>query len=210
MKYAYVRVSSRTQSVQRQLFDLQPLHIPKENIYIDFQSGMDFQREQYQELKMRLKKGDVLYVKSIDRLGRNYTMIQEEWKSITKDINADIIVIDLPLLDTTRRMESLVDSFIADLVLEVLSFVAENERTKLKERQAEGIRIAKLKGTKFGRKKVILPLNFEEIVDDYVHDRININEALEILQISKNSFYKYAKIFATRDKNGVYRLKGKR
>lgn len=210
MKYAYVRVSSRTQSVQRQLFDLQPLNIPKENIYIDFQSGMDFQREQYQELKTRLKKGDVLYVKSIDRLGRNYTMIQEEWKSITKDINADIIVIDLPLLDTTRKMESLVDSFIADLVLEVLSFVAENERTKLKERQAEGIRMAKLKGTKFGRKKVILPLNFEEIVNDYIHERITINDALEALQISKNSFYKYAKIYATRDKNGVYRLKRKR
>ena len=153
--YGYVRVSTLTQKIDRQMNELYNLGIDKKYIYIDKQSGKDFNRPNYQKLKKKLKKDDLLIIKSIDRLGRNYEMIIEEWACITKIIKANIFVIDFPLLDT-RSETNLIGKFVSDIFLQVLSFVAENERQNIKQRQMEGIRIAKLKGTHMGRPKIIL------------------------------------------------------
>ena len=146
MKYGYVRVSTTTQNVDRQLDEMFKQGLDEKQIYIDKQSGKDFERPNYQKMKKRLKENDLLIIKSIDRLGRNYEMIIEEWSSITKDIKADIVVLDFPLLDTRTDNKNLVGKFISDIVLQVLSFVAQNERENIRQRQAEGIKIAKEKG----------------------------------------------------------------
>ena len=153
--YAYIRVSSMTQSIDRQLEDIKTFNLCKKNIYIDKESGKDFKRKRYQSLIKKLKKNDLLIIKSIDRLGRKYEMIIEQWSYITKSIGADILVIDMPLLDTRKQVNGLVGKFIGDIVLQVLSFVAENERTNIKQRQAEGIKIARAKGIHLGRPKYI-------------------------------------------------------
>lgn len=140
--YAYVRVSSKDQNVDRQILALEELVSDKRNIFIDKQSGKDFERPKYKKLIKKLKPGDVLYVKSIDRLGRNYKDIQEEWRILTKEKNVDIVVLDMELLDT-RKSKDLLGTLISDLVLQLLSFVAENERINIKQRQAEGIMAAK-------------------------------------------------------------------
>lgn len=160
--YGYVRVSTKEQNEDRQLIALHEVGVPQKNIYMDKQSGKDFNRPQYKKLLKKIKPGDLLYIKSIDRLGRNYEEIQNQWRIITKEKNADIYVIDMPLLDT-RRGKDLLGSFISDLVLQTrFSFIAENERTNIKQRQAEGIATAKAKGIRFGRPPKPLPDNFHE------------------------------------------------
>lgn len=160
--YAHVRVSTREQNEDRQLIAMNELQVPKKNIFIDKQSGKDFERPSYKKLIKRLKKDDLLYIKSIDRLGRNYNEIQEQWRILTKEKAVDIVVLDMPLLDT-RRGKDLMGTFLSDIVLQVLSFVAENERVNIRQRQAEGIAAAKAKGVRFGRPPKPLPGNFEEV-----------------------------------------------
>lgn len=160
--YGYVRVSTREQNEDRQLIALRDVPVKKENIYADKCSGKDFERPQYQKLLRKIKKDDLLYIKSIDRLGRNYEEIQQQWRIITKEKGADITVLDMPLLDT-RRGKDLMGTFLSDIVLQVLSFVAENERTSIHQRQAGGIAAAKAKGIRFGRPPQPLPENFHSI-----------------------------------------------
>lgn len=160
--YGYIRVSSRDQNEDRQLLALKEIRVPARNIYLDKQSGKDFNRPQYKKLLRKLKKDDLLYIKSIDRLGRNYEEIQQQWRLLTKEKGIDIVVLDMPLLDT-RRGKDLMGTFLSDIVLQVLSFVAENERANIRQRQAEGIAAAKARGVKFGRPPAPLPKNFHEV-----------------------------------------------
>ena len=190
MIYAYIRVSTKHQNIDRQYEEIKAFDIDDKYIYIDRESGKDFDRTKYQKLIKKLKKDDLLIIKSIDRLGRNYHMILEEWSRITKTIGADIKVLDMPLLDTRIEGKNLVGKFISDIVLQVLSFVAENERTNIKQRQAEGIRIAKEKGVKFGRPKAILPSNTNEILDKYINKEINNIEAAKLIGISRGTFFR--------------------
>lgn len=161
-KYGYIRVSSTDQNEDRQLDALRELAVPEERIYLDKQSGKDFNRPNYQRLVRKLKPGDLLYIKSIDRLGRDYEEIQNQWRRLTKEKGVDICVIDMPLLDT-RRGRDLVGTFLSDIVLQVLSFVAENERSNIRQRQAEGIAAAKAKGVQFGRPLRPLPDNYHMV-----------------------------------------------
>lgn len=163
--------------------------VPEKNIYVDKQSGKDFDRPQYQKLVKKLKPGDLLYILSIDRLGRNYEEIQRQWRVLTKDIGIDICVIDMPLLDT-RNGKDLMGTFIADLVLQILSFVAENERVNIKKRQAEGIAAAKLKGVRFGRPEITPPDNFAEIVAAWEAKKIPFAEAIQQCGMSEATFYR--------------------
>lgn len=190
MIYAYIRVSTKQQKIDRQYEEVKSYNISDKYIYIDKESGKDFIRTNYQRLIKKLKKNDLLVIKSIDRLGRNYQMILEEWSRITKTIGADILVIDMPLLDTRCEGKNLVGKFISDIVLQVLSFVAENERINIKQRQAEGIRIAKEKGVKFGHPKIILPANVNEILDDYINHKITNTNASILLNISRGTFFR--------------------
>ena len=157
--YGYIRVSTREQNEDRQVIALREVGVPERNVYIDKQSGKDFKRPQYKKLLRKMKKDDLLYIKSIDRLGRNYEEILEQWRVLTKEKGIDIVVLDMPLLDT-RRGKDLMGTFLSDIVLQVLSFVAENERTNIRQRQAEGIAAAKAKGIRFGRPPKPLPDNF--------------------------------------------------
>ena len=191
MKYGYVRVSTAQQHIDRQLDALLELGLDKSSIYIDYESGKDFNRRNYKKLIRKLKKDDLVIIKSIDRLGRDYNMIIEEWRLITKEKEADIMVIDMPLLDTRIEGKNLVGKFISDIVLQVLSFVAQNERETMRIRQAEGIRTAKARGVKFGRPRIILPDNFEEISKKYNCHKITSTQACKILKISRGSFFRY-------------------
>ena len=157
--YGYIRVSTREQNEDRQLIALREMSVPEKNIFMDKQSGKDFNRPQYKKLVKKLKPGDLLYIKSIDRLGRNYDEILEQWRILTKEKGIDIVVLDMPLLDT-RRGKDLMGTFLSDIVLQVLSFVAENERTNIRQRQAEGIAAAKARGVRFGRPPRPLPENY--------------------------------------------------
>lgn len=195
MNYGYVRVSSQTQNITRQMEELKNFELDRKHIFIDKQSGKDFERKNYQRMKKKLKKGDLLIVKSIDRLGRNYDMIINEWADITKVIEADIFVIDFPLLDTRLDGTNLIGKFISDIVLQVLSFVAQNERENIRQRQAEGIKLAKERGVHMGRPKYILPSNFKEIVDKYYNKEITNIEAIKILNMARGTFFKYAKLY---------------
>lgn len=195
MKYAYVRVSTVSQNIDRQMEEMFRQDIEFKNIFIDYQSGKDFERRNYQKLLKKLKKDDLLVIKSIDRLGRDYNMILDEWKKITKIIEADIMVIDMPLLDTHVEGKNLVGKFISDIVLQVLSFVAQNERENIKQRQAEGIRIAKAKGVHMGRPNYVLPNNYEHVINKYIKREINNKEAQQLLNMSRGTFFKYLKIY---------------
>lgn len=195
MKYAYVRVSTTSQNIDRQMEETFRQDIEFKNIFIDYQSGKDFERRNYQKLLKKLKKDDLLVIKSIDRLGRDYNMILDEWKKITKIIEADIMVIDMPLLDTRVEGKNLVCKFISDIVLQVLSFVAQNERENIKQRQAEGIRIAKAKGVHMGRPNYVLPNNYEHVINKYIKREINNKEAQQLLNMSRGTFFKYLKIY---------------
>lgn len=190
--YGYVRVSSADQNEDRQLVVMDENNVPKGNIYIDKQSGKDFERPQYKKLVKKLKAGDLLYILSIDRLGRNYEDIQKQWRILTKDIGIDICVIDMPLLDT-RNGKDLMGTFIADLILQILSFVAQNERENIKKRQAQGIAAAKEKGIKFGRPKTKLPENFDEIVKKWRKKDISIKTAIMLSGLSETTFYRNAR-----------------
>ncbi len=191
MIYGYVRVSSTTQNVERQTEEMARLEIPDENVFIDKQSGKDFNRENYQILRSKIKKGDLLIIKSIDRLGRNYKMILDEWYYITKVVECDVFVIDMPLLDTRSTPQNLVGRFIADIVLQILSFVAETERENIKSRQAEGIRIAKEKGVHMGRPKLVLPDNFDYVLQLYLAKEITCNNAAKMANMPISTFFKY-------------------
>lgn len=190
MKYGYVRVSTKEQNIDRQLVEMYAQGLNDKTIFIDKQSGKDFERDEYQKLKKKLKSGDLLIIKSIDRLGRNYDMIIDEWRTLVNDMNVDIQVLDMPLLDTRTEGKNLVGKFISDIVLQILSFVAENERENIKKRQAEGIRIAKEKGKHLGRPKLKLPKNFQSIANKYKKKEITLAEALSSLNMSRSRFYK--------------------
>lgn len=193
MNYGYARVSTIAQNLDRQLDELQKLGIDAKYIYTDKESGKDFNRTNYKKLCRKLKPGDVLFIKAIDRLGRNYNMVLDEWRILTKEKGIDIVVIDMPLLDTRIEGKNLVGKFIADVVLQVLSFVAENERETMRQRQAEGIRIAKLKGIKFGRPSVETPDNFTEIMDLYHKKEITSSEACKLTGLSRGTFFRKMK-----------------
>lgn len=187
--YGYIRVSTRDQNEERQVLAMESLSIPPDNIFMDKQSGKDFERPQYKKMIKKLRKDDVVYVKSIDRLGRNYTEILEQWRILTKEKGADIVVIDMPMLDT-RRGKDLIGTFISDIVLQVLSFVAENERCNIRQRQAEGIMAAKARGVRFGRPKKNMPDNFLSLVNCWEKKQISLPEVLKICQISESTFYR--------------------
>ncbi len=188
--YGYARVSSSDQNADRQLLALLERNVPAENIYIDRQSGRDFIRPQYAELSLRLREGDLLYVLSIDRLGRNYEEIQEQWRRLTKEIGVDIVVIDMPLLDT-RQGRDLMGTFIADLVLQILSFVAQSERESIRRRQAEGIAAAKARGVRFGRPEAPVPDNFAQLIIAWERKRITLPELLRLCEsLSESTFYR--------------------
>lgn len=192
--YGYVRVSSSDQNEDRQIISMQEADILNKNIFIDKQSGKDFNRPNYKKLLKKLKQGDILYIKSIDRLGRNYEEIQTQWRVITKEIGADVVVIDMPLLDT-RRDKNLLGTFISDIVLQLLSFVAENERLNIRQRQAEGIRAAKKRGVKFGRPTKDVPHNFDDIVCKWVRKEITVQEIMKMYSISESTFYRRLREF---------------
>lgn len=193
MNYGYVRVSTKDQNVDRQMEDMYNQGLTEDQIFIDKQSGKDFDRTNYQKLKSILQPGDLLIIKSIDRLGRNYDMIIDEWKDIVNRLDSDIVVLDMPLLDTRTEGKNLVGKFISDIVLQILSFVAENERENIRKRQAEGIRIAKLQGKHLGRPKYILPTNYNEVAMLYINKSISLSGALQKLNMNKSTFYKYLK-----------------
>lgn len=195
MKYGYVRVSTKEQNIDRQLVEMYAQGLNDKTIFIDKQSGKDFERDEYQKLKKKLKSGDLLVIKSIDRLGRNYDMIIDEWRTLVNDMNVDIQVLDMPLLDTRTEGKNLVGKFISDIVLQILSFVAENERENIKKRQAEGIRIAKEKGKHLGRPKLKLPKNFTIIANQYKKKEITLTEALSSLKMNRSTFYKNLNLF---------------
>ena len=192
--YGYIRVSTREQNEDRQLIALREMSVPEKNIFMDKQSGKDFNRPQYKKLVKKLKPGDLLYIKSIDRLGRNYEEIQNQWRLLTKEKGIDIVVLDMPLLDT-RRGKDLMGTFLSDIVLQVLSFVAENERSNIRQRQAEGIAAAKAKGIRFGRPPLPLPENFHENYQRWKSGEITCTTAAKACGLPLSTF---------RDKAAVY------
>lgn len=191
-EYAYVRVSTADQNEDRQLDAMTALEIPKARIFVDKQSGKDFQRPRYKALVRKLKQGDLLYIKSIDRLGRNYEEIQNQWRHLTKERRVDIAVIDMPLLDT-RNGKDLMGIFLADVVLQVLSFVAQNERETTRKRQKEGIASAKSRGVRFGRPVKKPPDGFGSLVEDWEQGKLPFQEVLEKTGLKEASFYRRLK-----------------
>lgn len=187
--YGYVRVSSTDQNEDRQMIALSEVGVLKKNIFMDKMSGKDFERPQYQKLLKKLKPDDLLYVLSIDRLGRNYEEIQKQWRIITKEKNVDVCVIDMPLLDT-RQGKDLMGTFIADLVLQILSFVAQSERENIKKRQAEGIAVAKAKGVRFGRPEKNVPDNFGSLIKQWELKKLPLPEVLKQCNMSEATFYR--------------------
>ena len=192
--YGYIRVSSKDQNEDRQLIALNEVGVERKNVYLDKKSGKEFDRPQYKKLLRKLKKDDLLYIKSIDRLGRNYEEILQQWRILTKEKGIDIVVLDMPLLDT-RRGKDLMGTFLSDIVLQVLSFVAENERTNIKQRQAEGIAAAKAKGVKFGRPPLPLPDNFYEVHKAWRSKKLTLKEAANACNMPVGTFYGKARKF---------------
>ncbi len=192
MQYGYIRVSATDQNLDRQLIALKNAGVETKRIFVDKLSGKDFNRPNYKRLIKRLKRGNLLYIVSIDRLGRNYTEIQEQWRMLIHDKQVDICVLDMPLLDT-RNKKDLMGTFVAELVLQILSFVAENERANIRKRQAEGIAAAKVRGVQFGRPKIILPDDFVDIVYAWKQRELTVDEILQRYHISRTTFYRRAK-----------------
>ena len=192
--YGHIRVSSKDQKEDRQQIALKEVGVERQNIYVDKQSGKDFNRPQYKKMLRKLKKDDLLYIKSIDRLGRNYEEILQQWRFLTKEKGVDIVVLDMPLLDT-RRGKDLMGTFLSDIVLQVLSFVAENERTNIKQRQAEGIAAAKAQGIKFGRPPLPLPDNFYEVHKAWRSKKITLKQAAAACNMPIGTFYGKARKF---------------
>ena len=192
--YGYVRVSSKDQNENRQVITMREMQVPEENIFIDKQSGKDFYRPQYKRLLHKVKSDDLIYIKSIDRLGRNYAEILDQWKVITKDKRVDLYVIDMPILDT-RREKNLLGTFISDLVLALLSYVAENERTNIRQRQAEGIAAAKARGVHFGRRPKPLPENFYDVYQQWKMKKISVSEAARQCGMPQTTFFEKARAY---------------
>lgn len=192
--YGYIRVSTREQSEDRQILSLKAHSIPSKNLFIDKQSGKDFERPHYRRMVRKLKKNDLLYIKSIDRLGRNYSEILEQWRILTKEKGIDIVVIDMPLLDT-RIGKDLMGTFLSDIVLQVLSFVAENERTNIRQRQAEGIAAAKARGVRFGRPQSPLSENFYHLYQQWKSGKITGTAAANLCGMPLSTFRYRAKTY---------------
>ena len=193
MIYGYIRVSTKDQNEDRQRIALEQFPVPARNIYLDKLSGKDFNRPQYQKLVKKLKKGDLLVIKSIDRLGRDYVEIQNQWRVITKEILADIVVLDMPLLDTRQTGRDLTGTFVADLVLQILSYVAQTERENTKQRQKEGIAAAKLRGVQFGRPRKYVPEEFYRLKADWERKKIASRDAAKKLGIAQDTFLRWAR-----------------
>lgn len=191
--YGYIRVSTREQNEDRQRIALRDMGVPENRIFMDKLSGKDFERPQYKRLLKKLDDNSVLYIKSIDRLGRNYADLNEQWRIITKEKRADIVVIDMPILDT-RREKNLLGTFISDIVLALLSYVAENERINIRQRQAEGIAAAKARGVRFGRPPISLPENFDEVYEEWKAKKITLQKAAETCNLPKSTFFDKAKL----------------
>lgn len=187
--FGYVRVSSQEQNEDRQLISMEQAGVPNTNVYIDKQSGKDFNRPNYKRLMKKLRSGDTLFIKSIDRLGRNYEEILNQWRIITKEKSVDVVVIDMPLLDT-RHEKNLLGTFISDIVLQLLSYVSETERTNIKQRQAEGIAAAKKRGVKFGRPIKEMPPNFGELITQWEKKELTMQEILKTYDMSESTFYR--------------------
>lgn len=198
--YGYVRVSTKEQKEDRQLLALRETGVPEGHIFLDKQSGKDFQRTNYQRMLKKLKEDDLLYVKSIDRLGRNYEEIQEQWRALTKEKCVDIVVLDMPILDT-RRGKDLLGTFLSDIVLQVLSFVADNERKNIRQRQKEGIEAAKLRGVRFGRPRTPMPDNFVQVYKRWSLKEITGEQAAKLCNITSSTFYRCAN--AQKEKAGL-------
>ncbi len=192
--YGYMRVSTREQNEDRQRMALLKMGVPEENIYMDKLSGKNFDRPQYKKLLRKLNQNTVLFIKSIDRLGRNYADLNEQWRIITKEKGSDIVVIDMPLLDT-RREKNLLGTFISDIVLALLSYVAENERLNIRQRQAEGIAAAKARGVKFGRPPKPLPDNFYEVYQQWKLKKLSVTEAAKVCKMPQTTFFDRAKAY---------------
>ena len=192
--YGYIRVSTREQNEDRQWIALREVGVPEQNILLDKQSGKDFHRPQYRRLVRKLKKDDLLYIKSIDRLGRNYGEILEQWRLLTKEKGVDIVVLDMPLLDT-RRGKDLMGTFLSDIVLQILSFVAENERLNIRQRQAEGIAAAKARGVRFGRPPKPLPENFHQIYQQWKNGKITGTAAAKLCGMPLSTFRYRAEVY---------------
>ncbi len=197
--YGYARVSTREQNETRQLLALERHGIPNENVFIDRQSGKDFERPQYKRLMRRIQRGDLLVVQSIDRLGRNYDEILEQWRFITKEKQTEIFIIDMPLLDTRKKEQDLTSAFIADLVLQILSYVAQTERENIRSRQAQGIMAAKARGIHMGRKEIPLPENFEEQRKAWNDKKKTLRQAAAACGMSYTTFYRKASVFAEKN-----------
>lgn len=198
--YGYIRVSSRDQNEERQRIALREMKVPEQNFFIDKQSGKNFERPKYKKLVQKMKKDDLLYIKSIDRLGRNYKEILEQWRILTKEKGIDIVVLDMPLLDT-RRGKDLMGTFLSDIVLQVLSFVAENERSNIRQRQAEGIAAAKARGVQFGRPRKPLPENFYEIYCQWKNGELTGLEAARRCDMPMSTFRYRARIYETTEQS---------
>ncbi len=200
--YGYVRISTADQNEDRQMDAMEAHAVPEQNVYVDKLSGKDFRRPQYQQMVKKLHAGDLLFILSIDRLGRNYEEVQNQWRILTKEIRVDICVMDMPLLDT-RNGKDLMGTFIADLVLQILSFVAQNERENIRKRQAEGIAAAKARGVRFGRPKLAEPENFEKIIMSWEQRKIPIEEVLKQSGMSRATFYRRMREYRTEPKKIV-------
>ncbi len=194
----YIRVSSIDQNEDRQLMELRKVGVPEKNIFIDKISGKDFNRPAYVRMCKSLKSGELLYILSIDRLGRNYEEIKNQWRILTKEIGVDICVIDMPLLDT-RIGRDLLGTFIGDLVLQILSFVAENERINIRKRQMQGIEAARLKGVHLGRPRLDMPENFDEMVNIWISGKITTSALVKECGISRSTFYRMKKEYEGKD-----------
>lgn len=197
--YGYVRVSSKDQCEARQVLALREFEVPERNIYMDKMSGKDFNRPQYRRMVRRLRAGDVLVVKSIDRLGRNYEEILEEWRMLTKKREVAVVVLDMPLLDTRTSGRNLTGVFVADLVLQILSYVAQTEREYIRQRQKEGIAAAKQRGVKFGRPKKQVPEEFARLREKWMDKEMTSREAAKCLGISQNTFLRWSKNMSEQD-----------
>ena len=192
--YGYIRVSATDQNEDRQIIAMENVQVPRRNVYMDKISGKDFDRPMYKKMVRRLQQNDLVYIKSIDRLGRNYKDVVEQWQYLTRVKKVDIVVLEMPLLDT-RRGKDLMGTFLSDIVLQVLSFVAENERSNIKSRQKEGIEAAKKRGVKFGRPAAVTPDNFPEIYEKWQKKEIPIGQAADMCGFSRTTFYKKARAF---------------
>lgn len=195
--YGYVRVSSSDQNEARQMIEMSRVGVKRENIYVDKQSGKNFDRPHYKLLVQQLREGDLLYILSIDRLGRNYEEIQKQWRILTKEIGIDIVVIDMPLLDT-RQGKDLMGTFIADLVLQILSFVAQSERDKIRERQEQGIAAAKARGVRFGRPEIAVTEDFPDIIGKWERKELPLEDILTMCEMSQSTFYRRLREFRIR------------